>query len=349
MLPVLEMLWVNFHAGFALGPVIIGIFLAAELIQLRETGWAARASKLSMLAAILAMTVLAGVVNPNGIRGLLFPVTVSSNYGMDVQENLSMFRLQDTPVVPIMEIAILILAGVWAMTYRRRVRMEWPLLLLSAAFGLMSVIFYRIYVFAGGFLLVAICANIARLRASPKTVKPKNKEKERERKEKNAQRSTAWLAWIWAAALCGIIAFAAPRWNNSGLGLEAGDSDLAEFLHANHIAGKVFNGFANGAYLMHYLPDQKVYIDSRPEAYPAAFIRDDYTQPLRNEDAWHRIVGTYDFDFICFIQMNQEEGQFILRRLRDPEWAAVRAGSDVVLVRRKPQFESVIASHQLRF
>jgi len=57
----------------------------------------------------------------------------------------------------------------------------------------------------------------------------------------------------------------------------------------------------------------------------------------------------YDFDFICFIQMNREEGQFILRRLQDPEWAAVRAASDVVLVRRKPQFADVIAKHQLRF
>ena len=339
MLPVLEMLWVNFHAGFALGPVIIGTFLAAELIHLRDPDRAMLGSRLSTLAAILVLTILAGLVNPNGIRGLLFPVTVSSNYGMDVQENLSMFRLQDTPVVPIMEIAVLFLAGLWAMAYRRRVRIEWPLLLLSGSFALMSLVFYRIYVFVGGFILVAICFNIARFRASPKAVKSKTKTKS----------STAWLGWVWAGALCGIFAFAAPRWNTAGLGLEAGDADLAEFLHTNHIAGKVFNGFANGAYLIHYLPEQKVYIDSRPEAYPAAFVRDDYTRALQNEDAWRRIVAMYDLDFICFIQMNREEGQFILRRLQDPEWAAVRAASDVVLVRRKPQFADVIAKHQLRF
>jgi hypothetical protein len=336
MLPILEILWVNFHAGFALGPVLIGAFLAVELMQIREAG---RAAKLATLAAVLVVTVLAGLANPNGIRGLLFPVTVSSNYGMDVRENLSMFQLQDTAVVPIMEIAVLFLAGVWVTAYRRRVRIEWPLLLLSGAFGLMSLIFYRIYVFAGGFILVAICANIALIRAHPKTAKSKTKTKP----------SMAWLGWIWTAALCGIIAFAAPRWNDVGLGLEAGDADLAQFLRANHIAGKVFNGFANGAYLIHYLPEQKVYIDSRPEAYPAAFVRDDYTRALQDEDAWRRVVAVYDFDFICFIQMNHEEGQFILRRLKDPEWAAVRAESDVVLVRRKPQFADLIAKHQLRF
>ena len=159
-LPALEALWVNFHAGFALGPVIVGTFLVAELIQLRESGRDAHPSKLFTLGAILGLTILAGLANPNGIRGLLFPVTVSSNYGMDVQENLSMFRLQDTPVVPIMEIAVLFLAAVWVVAYRRRVRIEWPLLLLSGAFAIMSLIFYRIYVFAGGFLLVAICVNI---------------------------------------------------------------------------------------------------------------------------------------------------------------------------------------------
>ena len=109
MLPVLEVLWVNLHAGFALGPVIIGTFLAADLIQLRKIGGAAGTSKLSTLATILGLTILAGVVNPNGIRGLLFPVTVASNYAMDVQENLSMFQLQGTPIVPIMEIALLFL------------------------------------------------------------------------------------------------------------------------------------------------------------------------------------------------------------------------------------------------
>ncbi len=338
-LPALEALWVNFHAGFALGPVIVGTFLVAELIQLRESGRDAHSSKLFTLGAILGLTILAGLANPNGIRGLLFPVTVSSNYGMDVQENLSMFRLQDTPVVPIMEIAVLFLAAVWVVAYRRRVRIEWPLLLLSGAFAIMSLIFYRIYVFAGGFLLVAICVNIGLFRAPPKGVKPK----------KEARPSTAWLRWIGVAALCGIGWFAVPRWSSFGLGLEAGDADLAQFLQTNHIAGKVFNGFASGAYLIHYLPEQKVYIDSRPEAYPAAFVRDDYTRALEDEDAWRRILAVYDFDYICFIRMNQAEGQFVVRRIQDPEWAAVLAGSDVVLVRRKPQFEDVIARHPLRF
>jgi hypothetical protein len=338
-LPALEVPWVNLHAGFALGPLLIGTFLAAELVQLRQTGPTAGRWKISTIAAVLGATIFAALANPNGIRGLLFPVMVSSNYAMKVQENLSMFQLQDMPIVPIMEIAALFMAGVWIVAHRRKVRIEWPLLLLSAAFATMSLIFYRIYVFAGGFMLVAICANIASIRALPKTVKPK----------KGAKPSTAKFGWIWAAALCATIAFASTRWDNAGLGLEPGDAELAQFLQANHITGKVFNGFASAAYLIHYLPEQRVYVDSRPEAYPGAFLQDDYTRALDDEEAWHLIVAAYDFDFICFIQMSMREGQFILRRIQDPEWAAVRAGSDIVLVRRKPQFADVIARHMLRF
>jgi hypothetical protein len=336
-LPALELFWVNVHPGFALGPVLIGTFLATELMTLRKTGKVAGAWKVSTLAAVLCLTIVAGVANPNGIRGLLFPLTVSSNYGMDVQENTSMFKLQDNTITQIMEIAVLVLAAFWTATYLRRVKIQWPLLLLSAGFAAMTLMFYRIYVFTGGFILVAICANLGAFRA----LKPKKAKSEK-------KPSLTWLGWIWAAAGFALVPFASARWNNTGLGLEKGDEELAQFLKTNHIAGTVFNSYASGGYLIRYLPEQKVYIDSRPEAYPSSFVRD-YMLALKDEDTWRRIRNTYNFDFICFVQMNQEEGQFVVRRIRDPDWAAVLAGSEVVLVRRKPQFEEVISSHPFRF
>jgi len=333
-LPLLELLWVNTHPGFALGPVAIGAFLGPEIITLRRTGRVQGAWSLRNLAAVLVLCILAGLANPNGLRGLLFPFTVSSNYAMEVQENLSVFQLQDTALAPILEIAVLILASVWIFAYRRRIRIEWPLLLLSAGTAALSLIFYRIYIFTGGFMLVAICANLSSLRAP---------------KSKKDRPSEARLWWVWAAAGLSILAFVSPRWNNLGLGLDPADGELAQFLQANRITGKVFNGYGTGGYLIHYLPEQKVYIDSRPEAYPGQFVRDDYMRAIRDEAAWQRVMQTYDFDFIVFAQINQEEGQFVLRRLEDPQWAAVRAQSDVVLVRRKPAFQDVIARYPLRF
>jgi len=289
-LPALEVLWVNLHPGFILGPVLIGTFLATELFTFRKSGSLVGAWKLSTLFAILGLATVAGLANPNGIRGLLFPLTVSSNYAMDVQENLSTFKLQDTGMAPIIEISTLVLAAIWIVAYRRRLKIDWPLLLLSVTTAAMSLAFYRIYIFAGGLILIAICVNLALLRASnAKRVRP----------------SGTWLWWIWAAAALSILTFASTRWSDAGLGLEAGDANLAEFLQSNQIAGKVFNGYGTGGYLIHYLPEQRVYIDSRPEAYPGAFVRDDYISPLKDETAWKRVMDTYDFDFICFARINR--------------------------------------------
>ena len=124
---------------------------------------------------------------------------------------------------------------------------------------------------------------------------------------------------------------------------------LAQFLGENQISGKVFNSYSSGGYLIHYFPGQPVYIDNRPEAYPGDFIRDEYLRPTEDEDSWRRIMEKYDFDYICFVRVNSDDGKFLLRRVRDPEWAAVYAGTQIVLVRRRARFADVIARHEVKF
>ena len=60
-------------------------------------------------------------------------------------------------------------------------------------------------------------------------------------------------------------------------------------------------------------------------------------------------MNKYDFDFICFGPLNQNDGNFIMRRIRDPEWALVSGGTDAVLVRRKPVFSDLIARREIKF
>ena len=170
------------------------------------------------------------------------------------------------------------------------------------------------------------------------------------RTKKQVDRSpTPVLAGVLALALINGAAVVFPRWSEIGLGLASHDEDLARFLEANRISGKVFNSFASGGYLIHYFPDQRVYIDNRPEAYPGDFIRDEYLRPIDDEEAWRHIMAHYDFDYICFARVNQDEGKFLLRRIRDPEWAAVFTGSQMVLVRRSPRFAEIIARHEVKF
>ena len=190
--------------------------------------------------------------------------------------------------------------------------------------------------------------NFSRLRALRISQKPAQKKRPRDPEEaENTYQFALWCAG--AVAVVGIAFFLDTRWANAGLGVEPAEETLASFLQANQISGRVFNGYGSGGYLIHFLPDQKVYSDSRPEAYPGTFVLEDYKQALADEGAWNRVLRKYDFDYICFVQFNKDESDFLLRRVRDPEWSVVRAGMEMVLVRNKPQFAEVIRKYKLRF
>src|SRR5258708_37983439 len=71
----LTLLWVNLHAGFALGLALSALFLAGEWMEYR-LGRASPASgqRLKTAARILFLDLLLVPVNPNGLRLFTYPV-----------------------------------------------------------------------------------------------------------------------------------------------------------------------------------------------------------------------------------------------------------------------------------
>ncbi len=324
-LPALEILWVNLHPGFILGPLLIGLFLLAQLFERR---WPEGRRTAIVLAASLA----AGLCNPNGVRGLLFPVTVVSDYAFPVGENRSVFYWQKLAQAVRVEAAAAGLILSAAAALHRRAKLEWPVFLFAAIAGAGALAFIRVYVFFAGAALVSLSAHVRAIRGS-----------------------RSGLHGL-AAAVCVVVALwnagaaLAEQWPNAGLGLKAGEDAPARFLQENRIRGRVFNSYGSGGYLIRFLPDLPVYIDSRPEAYPADFIRDEYLRALREESAWREVQSKYNFDVIFFLRLEETDGRFVLRRAQDPEWALVSIGDrGNILLRRRPQFAETIRLHEVRF
>ncbi|MEK7501251.1 MAG: hypothetical protein AAB642_03970, partial [Patescibacteria group bacterium] len=73
ILPVVQILWVNLHIYFFLGPVIIGVFLL-ERIVLRDK------SSTKHLLVVLGLTSLASLINPFGLNGALAPLSIFKNF-----------------------------------------------------------------------------------------------------------------------------------------------------------------------------------------------------------------------------------------------------------------------------
>lgn len=88
----------------------------------------------------------------------------------------------------------------------------------------------------------------------------------------------------------------------------------------------------------------------RPEAYPAAFFREQLVPMLRDEAHWHEADERYGFNVIFFAHQDAALGpEFLARRVRDPEWAPVFADDDlIILVRRNEQNRDVIRQYELQ-
>lgn len=81
-LPLLMVLWVNLHGGFAVGLMLIGVYVAGELLDIALgpfrgqswlKGWTDRRRVLVRLLLAGAASVVAVAVNPDGPRMLLYP------------------------------------------------------------------------------------------------------------------------------------------------------------------------------------------------------------------------------------------------------------------------------------
>ena len=81
VVPALMILWVNLHAGFLMAGVLIGITGLGTALPLlvdrerRRAGWRV----LRLTGALGALAAAASLVNPFGVRAILFPLEVVSN------------------------------------------------------------------------------------------------------------------------------------------------------------------------------------------------------------------------------------------------------------------------------
>ena len=136
-----------------------------------------------------------------------------------------------------------------------------------------------------------------------------------------------------------------------GIGLEEANSAAADFFLKEKIQGPIFNNFNVGPYLIYHLyPGQRVFIDNRAEAYPAAFFSDVYFPIQADEAKWANISHHYGFNVIVFNyrERSVRSEQFIIRRVLDPMWAPVFFDRHIIiLAKRDGPNQSIVAKYEL--
>ena len=350
LLPILQLLWVNLHIYFIIGPIIYFFFLFEKYVFTRSCLY--RQDLVIGLAIILV-----NFVNPNFIDGALYPLRVFSNYGYSVAENSSLFflakyfgkwALQDKLFL----VSVFILVGSFIFSFwenKAKIKTRIFDLMLFAATTVLSFKMQR---------------NIPLYALSLWPVMAKNLD-DFSNLEKLKRWFYACAIFVLVASIYLVISGRFYNWLDSaktfGLEVSSAAQDGTDFVKMNKIQGPVFNNFDIGSYLAWQLegvrypvekvPDPfRVFIDGRPEAYPAEFFDKIYKPMQRDEKVWQEMSEKYGINYIFFAHTDMTEwaDEFLTRISKDKKWPMVFFNDAVVVfIKNTETNRSVIDKYQI--
>lgn len=340
LLPIMMIFWVNAHIYFFLGFFLIGVFLFSEFVRRNWKGF-------KKLAIILFFTFSASLVNPFGLKGALHPLYVYKNYGYAVAEEKSVWFVENYGIVNSNFLLAKIAAGLIAVTLLIAVVINWrkislPNALIGTFFGAIGLIQIRNFTILGFFALPILASQSGKI-FSVKAGKEKGLAKE------NAL--TLFYITLVIFAAVNSYQFFSSHWQEKGIGLAKDNQKAAEFFKKENIQGPIFNNYDIGGYLIYYLyPEQKVFVDNRPEVYPKEFLQNVYIKMQNDQAAWEQQNEKYNFNSIFFSYRDITPwGQnFLKLRLQDAAWALVyKDDYAMIFLKRNEVNQAIIEKYQI--
>lgn len=309
ILPVLSLLWVNLHIYFLLGLGTIGLFVVEQLLRERQR---LEKNRFFTLAGVFLLCILASLLNPHGLTGLLYPFNVFHNYGYTIQENQNIFFLQSLfPSLSIrfFEISTVVLFLSLSIAGKRTQLIDWFLAITFTVIGAMAIRNFPMFVIA---VFVPFTSSL--------TI--------------TTHKLQGWLNPALkkrVALICIICLSALLLWQidyqTSKHPLSAAvvksSSGAAAYFLTHHLSGPIFNNFDIGSDLEYRLyPREKVFVDGRPEAYPASFFQSVYIPMQQNPALFQRVAAQYHFQTIIFSHTDQTPWAetFLAWISKDPTW-----------------------------
>lgn len=323
-LPFIELLWVNMHIYFIIGIAIYGLFVLEQVLNSKRLN-----KKLLIIGLLIAASTL---VNPAFLKGALLPFTFSQNYGLNVEENSSPLKIFE-PTTTNSNIAYTLVLQV----------VTFEILVIVFIFGFFSKNILKNLFYSGNGLIGALlgllytrCISLFGLLGLIPLVKTSSL------LETNLKNSVGTpLVNIFKAIVlllvCSIMLIHLKGLYDYKIlqfGFIPSSEKAAEFIKQNEIQGNIFNNYIIGNYLIFALyPEQKVYIDARPESYPASFFRE-YDRMMSDEEFFKTQVKKYDINAVVFNVLYEDPSKsrpFLLRLLQGTEWSPVYADGTVTI------------------
>jgi hypothetical protein len=293
----LTLLWVNLHAGFALGLALSALFLAGGFIERAlESSSPQSAPRLRTAAFILLLDLLLVPLNPNGLRLFSYPIETLRSTAM--QNYIAEWASPNFHHAEYWPFLLVVLSTFAALSWsRHQVRPRDLLLLLVSLYaGLCSIRMTPLFV------LIAVPLISKRLGNLPASTARRHTQA-----ASRASFNAAWFNAAWlnpamfnpkmfnAAIVLAMAAFACfhiaqvirqqPQAEAQHFPARA-----VAFLQAHPSSGPIFNHYDWGGYLIWRLyPSTPVFIDGRADLYGEKLF-DQFASTYQFKGAWQQTL-----------------------------------------------------------
>lgn len=315
VLPALMVPWVNLHAGYMSGLLLLGSYLVGRWMDASRQ-WSTIAGGLDgRHLAVAGATIAATLLNPHGVEILLYPFSYVGS------SNASMKYITEWQSPDFHHLYFFVFGGslMALMVIPTRRRVDWAItlpLLLFTAMSLQSVRMIPFYAIAAAPVLAMRLpirqGGIATPRQANGT--PRN-----------------WLMLAVCLAAMGSTLFLSDR---TQWGPEPRTKNYpvegVRYIKEAGLHGRLINTFHWGGYLIwSFYPERRVFADGRPDMYGDAFM-DDFAKLLDVRPGWEEVLERYGVE-VALLEKDSRTATLLMATGR---WRALFTGEiETVLVR----------------
>ena len=340
----LTFLWTQLHIYFFVGIVLLILFLLDGLIVKRNNLYC---RYIGILVITLLGSMVVTFINPNGSEGALYPLRIFDNYGYTIEENQSVFLLQSLgfqkPSLPYFQLSVLLLFISLGLTFKKTRPIDW---FLAGTFSIAGFLAVRNLPLFALVCFIPFVRSFSIIEAHIKQHLVKEYPRQRILLLKYLTFFLLSLLLIWQIIDVSKI---------KTFGLEVKDpyKNAVAFFKDKNLHGPIFNNFDIGSYLIYSLyPNEKVFVDGRPEAYPKDFLQNIYIPMQENQEMFNVVSKEYDFNTIVINHTDQTPWaeSFLMSILHHADWVPVYLDSSVlILFKDTPENQQLIDTFGMNY
>jgi len=318
----LTVLWVNLHAGFALGLALLLLFLAGEFLEQVASSRPSNHARLRALAITFVFDLLLVPLNPNVARMYFYPVDTLRSKAM--QNYIAEWASPNFHHAEYIPFLLLLLTTTAILAWSRfRVRPRDILLLMVSTFAALSSI--RMIPF---YVLVAVPV----LSRPVELWAPSQRSQRRLRAARVPLPYAGVLNALILFALIGFVGFQIKNVVQRQPEVEAQHFPVGAvaYLQAHAPSGPLFNLYDWGGYLIWRLnPQTPVFIDGRADLYGESLMRQ-FAETYGLKGGWQESLQTWR---IKTILLNPDSALAVALR-NAPGWQVGYSDSQAIVLER---------------